>query len=212
MFDAYLSAFLLLFVVVDPLGNIPLFLAVMDHMPLRQMQRAVLVSVLVATCILAGFAVAGTALLAYLGISFASFKVAGGLVLFKLALDMLSAKRQERRQSSVESEHGGPPPESVVVFPLATPLLAGPSAIASVMVVISQHADDSGLQIAGALALISVMVAAAAILWLAATARRWINAQVMAVMSRVMAIILAALSVQFVVDGLRELGLVPGLQ
>lgn len=211
MFDAYLSAFLLLFVVVDPLGNIPLFLAVMDHMPLRQMQRAVLVSVLVATCILAGFAVAGTALLAYLGISFASFKVAGGLVLFKLALDMLSAKRQERRQSSVESEHGGPPPESVVVFPLATPLLAGPSAIASVMVVISQHADDSGLQIAGALALISVMVAAAAILWLAATARRWINAQVMAVMSRVMAIILAALSVQFVVDGLRELGLVPGL-
>lgn len=211
MFDAYLSAFLLLFVVVDPLGNIPLFLAVMDHMPLKQMQRAVLVSVLVATLILAGFALAGTALLSYLGISFASFKVAGGLVLFKLALDMLSSKRQERRQSSVDSDEGSAPPESVVVFPLATPLLAGPSAIASVMVVISHNADDHRLQVAGALALVSVMVAAATILWLAAAARKWINAPVMAVLSRVMAIILAALSVQFVVDGLRELGLVPGL-
>lgn len=207
MLDAFLSAYLLLFVVVDPLGNIPLFLAVMDHMPRRQMQRAVLASVLVATAILASFAIAGTALLSYLGISFASFKVAGGLVLFKLALDMLSAKRQERRQTSVEAEA----PESVIVFPLATPLLAGPSAIASVMVVISQHADDSALQITGAVALGAVMVSAAAILWLAAAARKWINAQVMAVMSRVMAIILAALSVQFVVDGLRELGMVPAL-
>lgn len=211
MIDGFISAFLLLFVVVDPLGNIPLFLAITSHSPKQRLVRVVCEGVVIATCILAGFALVGTAILSYLGISFASFKVAGGLVLFRLSLEMLTAKREERRRSNVEGEGVEEPSDNVTVFPLATPLLAGPSAIVSVMVVISDHADDFALQAVGGVALVSVMLASAIILSIAVTARQWINQQVMAVLSRVMAIILAAMSVQFVVDGARELGLFPGL-
>lgn len=211
MIDAFISAFLLLFVVVDPLGNIPLFLAITGHLPKQRLVRIVCEAVVIATCILAGFALVGTAILSYLGISFASFKVAGGLVLFRLSLEMLTAKREERRRSNVEGDADEDPSDNVTVFPLATPLLAGPSAIVSVMVVISDHADDFMLQTVGGVALVAVMLASAVILSVAVKARQWINQQVMAVLSRVMAIILAAMSVQFVVDGARELGLFPAL-
>ncbi|MGB2492992.1 MAG: MarC family protein, partial [Candidatus Puniceispirillum sp.] len=132
-------------------------------------------------------------------------KIAGGIILLLVSLDMLSAKRQQRKKQG--SDKATESAENVAVFPLAIPLLAGPAAITSVMVVSADLAGDAAQSLIGYGALGAVMGATAIILVLTGLAQNFIDTRIASVFSRVTAIILAALSVQYIIDGLLELGL-----
>ena len=159
----------------------------------------------IATAIMLFFALCGAWVLSYLKISEAAFKIAGGIILFLVALDMLAARRQQRKRSatSSEAEHDNP-----AIYPLAIPLLAGPAAIMSVIVVNASFAGALTSSIIGYTSLMAVMVATGVILCLTVAAESWLNEKVTMVFSRITAIILAGLSVQYVIDGLVSVGLV----
>ena len=150
------------------------------------------------------FALCGAWVLSYLQISEAAFKIAGGIILFLVALDMLAAKRQQRKreQSTSDQQTSSSEPENdnPAIYPLAIPLLAGPAAIMSVIVVNASFAGALTSTIIGYASLIAVMVATGLILCMTVIAESWLNERVTMVFSRITAIILAGLSVQYVID------------
>ena len=209
MYEAFITAFIIYFVVIDPVGNAPIFLAVTQHQNRARKLRTALEGTAVATMIMLFFALCGRWVLTYLNISEAAFRIAGGIILFLVALDMLSARRQQRKREVSTADDEAGEPDNVALFPLATPLLAGPSAIMSVIVVTAGFAGDgmAGL-LTGYAALLAVMVATGLILTMTVVAEGWLDERVTMVFSRITAIILAGLSVQYVIDGLSAIGFV----
>ena len=169
----------------------------------------------IATAIMLFFALCGAWILGYLNISEAAFRIAGGIILFLVALDMLAAKRQKRKRD--ESTGGGSGGETgaddtesdnLAIYPLAIPLLAGPSAIMSVIVVNAGFTGALASTLTGYAALLAVMAVTGFILCMTVIAEGWMNEKITMVFSRITAIILAGLSVQYVIDGLITIGLV----
>ncbi|MGC6452974.1 MAG: MarC family protein [Candidatus Puniceispirillaceae bacterium] len=225
MLEAFITAFIIYFVVIDPVGNAPIFLAVTEAQDRARKLRTALEGTAIATAIMLFFALCGAWILAYLNITEAAFKIAGGIILFLVALDMLAAKRQQRKRAestggsntgetsageTSEGETGAEEPDSdnLAIYPLAIPLLAGPSAIMSVIVVNAGFAGALASTLTGYAALLAVMVATGVILCLTVIAEGWLNERITMVFSRITAIILAGLSVQYVIDGLTAIGIV----
>ena len=216
MLESFITAFIIYFVVIDPIGNAPVFLAVTSGQDRSQKLRIALEGTAIATGIMFFFALCGAWVLAYLNITEAAFKIAGGIILFLVALDMLAAKRQQRKRAESTSDEGNSPDKTVIeqdnenlaVYPLAIPLLAGPAAIMSVMVVNAGFAGDFSQALTGYAALIAVMMATGLILSITVFAERWFNEKITMVFSRITAIILAGLSVQYVIDGLTLVGII----
>lgn len=199
----YLSAFVALFVIIDPIGLVPLFAAITQGMTDKQRRSIALRACGIAIGLLALFGVAGEAVLGFVGISMAAFRIAGGLLLFLTALEMLFERRSKRRQDQADDEHGDDPS----VFPLATPLLAGPGSIATVILLTGQAGGDA-VAIAGILAVMAVVVVLAFFLFLTAgLLERALGRTGINVVTRLLGMLLAALSVQFVLDGMRDFGL-----
>ncbi len=218
MIESFITAFIIYFVVIDPIGNAPIFMAVTSHQNRTQKIRTALEGTLVATAIMLFFALCGSFILQYLNITTAAFKISGGLILFTVALDMLTSKRQARKEKDTintdgsddvkQSKQTPQDHDNIAIFPLAIPLLAGPAAIMSVMVVSADLGNTLSTQLLGYAALLAVMLATGLILSLTAMAENFIDARATNVFSRITAIILAALSVQYVIDGLSILGII----
>ena len=213
MFESFVTAFIIYFVVIDPIGNAPVFLAVTSHLDQKRKLRVAVEGAAIATAIMLFFALCGAWVLSYLQISEAAFKIAGGIILFLVALDMLAAKRQQRKReestSDQQTSSSEPENDNPAIYPLAIPLLAGPAAIMSVIVVNASFAGALTSTIIGYASLIAVMVATGLILCITVIAESWLNEKVTMVFSRITAIILAGLSVQYVIDGIQSVGLVP---
>ena len=215
MFESFITAFIIYFVVIDPIGNAPIFLAVTEAQNRARKLRTALEGTAIATAIMLFFALCGAWILAYLNITEAAFKIAGGIILFLVALDMLAAKRQQRKRAestggtgTSEGTQDDGDSDNLAIYPLAIPLLAGPSAIMSVIVVNAGFAGALARTLTGYAALLAVMVATGIILCLTVVAEGWLNEKITMVFSRITAIILAGLSVQYVIDGLSAIGLV----
>ncbi len=197
-----ITAFFTLFVVIDPVGLAPMFVAMTQGMTHRQRLVIAARSCLVAVIILTVFGLAGQKILDFIGISLAAFRISGGILLFITALDMLferrSARREEKAGDAVDAAY------DPSVFPLAMPLIAGPGALASMILL------ASGAQWDVTLTVIGVMIAVVSLVFflflLAAPIERLLGATGVVVTTRLMGMLLAALSVQFVVDGLQDLG------
>ena len=211
MIETFVTAFIIYFVVIDPIGNVPLFLAVAEHQPRLRKLRSAVEGTIAATAIMLFFAVCGSWILAYLDISEGAFRIAGGIMLFLLALEMLTARRQQRKLAQSTPDEDDPEADNIAIYPLATPLLAGPSAIMSIIVVNGGFAGDVSSIILSYMALLATMFATAIFLSLAVFAESWMNERVTIIFSRVTSIILAGLAVQYVIDGLRTVGLVASL-
>jgi multiple antibiotic resistance protein len=202
--DYAISALLTLFVVVDPIGLAPTFLAVTDGLP-RTARRAVAARAsLIAGAILIGATLGGNWLLDTLEISLAAFRIAGGLLLFSIASQMVFGVRMRREGEEAEQaveEHV----RNIAAFPLAIPLLAGPGAITA-MVLLAGRADASPAQIG---ILIAVVVLVAASCWITFIFAERISGLLgmtgNIVLSRLLGVLLAALAVQYVVDGIRSI-------
>ncbi len=200
MTELFISAFVTLFVVIDPPGCAPIFAGLTAGTPFSHQRTMAVRSTLVATLILLGFALIGQKFLNSLGVSLAAFRIAGGIMLFLIALEMVFEKRTQRRENRAEGvkakEH-----EDISVFPMAMPMIAGPGSIASMMLLMAR-ARDLASQVAVIGALASIMVLTLLSLLVAAPLMRLVGQQVEAVITRILGVVLAALAVQFVLDGL----------
>ena len=198
MLEIFIQTFFLYFIVIDPLGTSPLFLIVTQHMETKDKIKTALSATTIATLILLFFALLGSSLLSYLNISFPAFTIAGGVILFLISIEMLFDKRQQRKEDDLDYNS-----ERVSVFPLATPLLAGPAGITSVIVSVSDIGNNFTNQVVGMFSLITVLFITFIIFFIASKSSRAINKKVISVISRVIAIILAGLSVQYILDGIK---------
>ena len=200
MLELFIQSFVVYFVVVDPLGNGPIFLSLTQSQNTKEKIQTYIEAVSIATIILISFSVIGKFILSYLSISLASFRIAGGLILFIIALEMLFNKRQERKEQIANEVK-----DKVSIFPLAIPILSGPAAITSIIVIMSDIGDNIVYQIVSIASLISVMLITLVLFMIISKSGDFINKKIVNVFSRVIAIILAALSVQYIIDGLLEI-------
>lgn len=208
VFDDAINAFTTLFVIIDPIGNAPIFLALTAGMGAVQRRRIAVRGVLIGAMILTVFAWTGDAVLSFVGISMPAFRIAGGLLLFLTALDMLFERRTERREKRAESEAETENDPSV--FPLATPLIAGPGSITAVILLMDEHSGDLPGQFMVLGVLFVVLLLAFALLTLSGPLERLLRRTGTMVITRVLGMLLAALAVQFVIDGLSSVGVLPG--
>jgi multiple antibiotic resistance protein len=200
MLELFIQSFVVYFVVVDPLGNGPIFLSLTQSQNTKEKIQTSIEAVSIATIILISFSVIGKFILSYLSISLASFRIAGGLILFIIALEMLFNKRQERKEQIANEVK-----DKVSIFPLAIPILSGPAAITSIIVIMSDIGDNIVYQLVSIASLISVMLITLVLFMIISKSGDFINKKIVNVFSRVIAIILAALSVQYIIDGLLEI-------
>lgn len=203
-FEFAVSALLTLFVVVDPIGLAPIFLAVTAGMPTPARRSVGIRASIIAGAILIGTALIGDWLLAKLGISLSAFRIAGGLLLFSIASEMVLGVRIRRESEAAEEaleEHV----RNVAAFPLAIPLMAGPGALTAT-VLLAGHADRD-LLLMGLLIAVVVVVAIACVVVFFCAERigRLFGMTGNIVLSRLLGVLLAALAVQYVVDGIRAI-------
>ena len=201
------AAFVTLFVVVDPIGLAPIFVAITQGLSGRARRAIALRACAVSVVLLAAFGLLGEEILAFIGISMPAFQIAGGLLLFLTALDMLFERRTQRREGKAGTDDPGADPS---VFPLAMPLIAGPGAMAS-MILLTGQAQGDALGIAAVMAVMVAVVALVFVMFLAAgPIERGLGRLGTVVVTRLLGMLLAALSVQFVLDGLRAVGALGG--
>lgn len=200
----YISAFVTLFVVIDPIGLAPLFVAITQGMTGHERRAIALRASGVAIGLLTLFGLFGESVLGFAGISMAAFRIAGGMLLFLTALEMLFERRTKRREDQAEDDRPDPS-----VFPLATPLMAGPGAMATMILLTGDvRGDLAGM--AGVLGVMVAVIGVVLLLFLAAgLLERALGRTGINVVTRLLGMLLAALSVQFVLDGLRDFGLAP---
>lgn len=205
--DYLINAFATLFVTVDPIGLAPMFLAVTAGMRGPERRIIALRSIGIAAVLLMIFLFGGRTLLTVLGISVAAFQVSGGLLLFVIAFEMIFGRRQERKSDAADKlahsdDVPGEAPHDVSVFPLAIPLIAGPASISAVILLSSQATD--GIELTGLIIVtLGIVGSCFAIFLLADKIERLMGATVQLVLTRLLGVLLAALSVQFVADGVR---------
>ena len=198
MIELFFKTFIFYFIVIDPIGSTPIFLVVTEHLDVKDKIKTALHGTFIATLILLFFGLLGNSILAYLKISFPAFTIAGGIILFIIALEMLFDKRHQRREEITNFTS-----DKLSIFTLATPLLAGPAAITSVIVSVTATGNNFTNQAIGMFALIAATLVTFIILFIAAKSEKIINKRIISVFSRVVAIILAGLSIQYILDGIK---------
>jgi len=197
------SALVTFLVIIDPPGCAPIFASLTRGASAVDRRSMAIRSCLIAWLILMFFALLGKPMLGALGISLASFRIAGGILLFYIAVEMVFERRTERRERRADSIEGTPQAEDISVFPMAMPMIAGPGSIASAMLWVS--GAETPVHIAVVLAAITVvMLMTLATLLAAGPLLRLIGEKIESVITRILGVILAALASQFVIDGLRQ--------
>lgn len=204
--DSLIRAFVMLFVVIDPIGQIPIFIALTRGTEPRQRRWLAVRGVLIAGGILFLFTLVGNWLLQTLGIGLAAMKIAGGILLFILAVEMILALESGMHTTTVRELEEAEQRPDISVFPLAIPLLAGPGAFAAITLLLGPGSEPAMTAwVLGLLALVLGLTLVA--LLFAAWLMRLLGQTGANVISRVLGILLAALAVQFVLDGVRDTGL-----
>jgi multiple antibiotic resistance protein len=201
MTELFVSAFVTFFVVIDPPGCAPIFASLTSGAAAAERRAMAIRSVLVAAAILLFFGLLGEDLLRTLGISLDAFRIAGGIMLFLIALEMVFERRQQRRETRAQSVSADPQIEDVSIFPMAIPMIAGPGSIASVMLLMARgNGIGESLVVLGALAAILLLTMIA--LLAAGPIMRILGHRMEAMITRLLGVILAALAAQFVIDGI----------
>ena len=203
MLEQLIKIFVVLFVVVEPLSLVPMFGALTRGGSERYRRKMALKSTFLATIILLVFALSGNWFLAAMGITLDAFKIAGGLLLFMISLDMVFARQSGVRSTTVREQEEARYKEDISVFPLAFPLIAGPGAMATLLLLVGEVQGDP-LMFAGLLGIL-LFVLALTLLFMLLTplVMRVLGVTGANVISRLLGVVLVALSVQYVVDGVK---------
>lgn len=207
MFELFLSAFVTLFVVIDPPGCAPIYAGLVSGAPHRLAVAMAARASVIAAIILLIFALFGEQLLGALHIELNAFRIAGGIMLFVIALDMVFEKRTQRREERAEKVRAAhaetPEVEDVSVFPMAMPMIAGPGSIATIMLLMAR-AEGTEQTLVILAALLAVIALTFAALAAAGPLMKLLGARVEAVITRLLGVLLAALAAQYVIDGVKQ--------
>ncbi|MCP5072159.1 MAG: MarC family protein [Rhodobacteraceae bacterium] len=202
MTDVFFTSFVTLFVIIDPIGLTPMFIALTRGTSAAERRAIALRATGVAFVILALFAVLGESLLSGIGIGMPAFRISGGVLLFLTAVDMLFERRSARRDKQSESSERADPS----VFPMATPLIAGPGSMAAMILLVGNGDVRIDALVTTVSAMFCVIIVALALFLLSGGLERLLGRTGINVITRLLGMLLAALAVQFIVDGVRDLG------
>ena len=203
MTAVFINSFILFFVAIDTIGNIPFFLSLTEEAKIKKRNQIALKSVIIAFFIMITFAYAGRYLLDAIGVSLDSLKIAGGIILMILAIDILFEKRKTRREKRVEEALDEKSFDDIIVFPIAIPFIAGPAALTTIILLIGNYTINTEFQIPVILALIAALVVSLILMIGANFIVKFLPKQILHATARVMAFILAALATQFIIDGIK---------
>jgi multiple antibiotic resistance protein len=197
-----------LFVIVDPIAVVPAFLAITPNDTPAQRARMALLACAIMSGVLLVFAISGPLIFRILGITLPAFQIAGSIVLLLIALDMVRAQRSRVNETREDTEAAAAK-DDIAITPLAIPMLAGPGAISSV-VLLRKQAEGWIQEVALCGGIVVVSIASYLILRLSAKGAEWLNPIAMRIATRIMGLLLAAVASQFMINALKELKLVPG--
>ena len=203
MTAVFINSFILFFVTIDTIGNIPFFISLTEDAKIKKRNQIAIRGVVIAFFIMIAFAYAGRYLLEAIDVSLDSLKIAGGIILMFLAIDILFEKRKKRREKRVEEALDEQNFDEIVVFPIAIPFIAGPSALTTIILLIGNYSINTEFQIIVILALVAALFVSLILMIGANFIVKFIPKQILHATARVMAFILAALATQFIVDGIK---------
>ena len=209
MVDVFIHSLVTFFTTIDPIALVPLFISVTEGQDIDQRRRIAYTACLAATVVLVVFAVSGDFILRALGIGIPALRIAGGVLLFLLAIDMVFARSSGIRSTTPREAAEANARDDVAVFPLAVPLIAGPATITAVVLLTSEVRHSFVLQGVVSTALLLILVCTFFVLVLASRVMGFLGVTGVNVVGRVLGIILAALAVQFILDGLIGAGALP---
>ena len=204
MLDYVATVFVTLLVVIDPVAVLPIYLALTQFQTKERRRQTATRAVIVATSIMMVLAVTGDALLRLLGIGLPAFRIAGGLLLFLLSIDMVLARQSGLRSATEAETHEAEESYDVAVFPLGIPLIAGPGAMTSVILLMAQTNGDLAMQAIVIATMLGVLALSLATFVFAAPLMDRLGVTGINVIGRVFGIVLAALAVQYVIDGVGD--------
>ena len=203
MFPTFINSFILFFVTIDTIGNLPFFLSLTENAKLKERNQIAIKSTIIAFFILIAFAYIGRYLLEAIGVSLDSLKIAGGIILMLIAIDILFEKRKIRREKKVEEALDEKNYDEITIFPIAIPFIAGPSALATIILLIGNYANFPEFQVTVILALVAALIISLILMIGGSYIVKFLPKQFLHTTARVMAFILAALATQFIVDGIK---------
>ena len=203
MTATFINSFILFFVTIDTIGNLPFFLSLTEGAKIKKRNQIALKSIIIAFFIMITFAYLGRYLLESINVSLDSLKIAGGVILMFLAIDILFEKRKIRREKRVEEALDEKNYDEITVFPIAFPFIAGPSALTTIILLIGNYTNFPEFQIPVILALIAALVVSLVLMVGANFITKYVPQQILHATARVMAFILAALATQFIIDGIK---------
>ena len=203
MLPTFINSFILFFVTIDTIGNLPFFLSLTENANLKKRNQIAIKSTIIAFFILITFAYIGRYLLEAIDVSLDSLKISGGIILMFIAIDILFEKRKIRREKKVEEALDEKNYDEITIFPIAIPFIAGPSALATIILLIGNYANFPEFQITVILALIAALIVGLFIMIGGSYIVKFLPKQFLHTTARVMAFILAALATQFIIDGIK---------
>jgi len=204
MSDVFFNSFAVLFIAIDAVGIGPLFLSLTYGASTKQRYKIALRSSLIASIVLIIFAYGGQFFFNWIGVSLNSLKVAGGVILLIIAIEMLLDKRRIRREENASKALSEKTIDEITVFPLSIPLIAGPAALTSIVLLINANSFSNENLLMVYLALASVMIVTLLHMLFSTFISKFAGKNILNVFSRVIALILASLAIQFVIDGLKS--------
>ena len=203
MLPTFINSFILFFVTIDTIGNLPFFLSLTENAKVKKRNEIAIKSTIIAFFILIAFAYIGRYLLEAIGVSLDSLKIAGGIILMFIAIDILFEKRKIRREKKVEEALDEKNYDEITIFPIAIPFIAGPSALATIILLIGNYANFPEFQVIVILALIAALIISLILMIGGSYIVKFLPKQFLHTTARVMAFILAALATQFIIDGIK---------
>ena len=204
MFDQLLESTILLFVAVDPVALIPIFASLTQGLSKRDIKRVYIQATLVSFFVLSLFYFFGMAILDVMGISMSSFKIIGGLFLIAIAFQMVLEQRQSRRQNTAEVALDDESIQSLAIFPLAIPLIAGPGAMTTALLIAETSSSTPVQILINFIPILIIILLVAFAMWLSATLSKKVSPTIIIVVQKIFGILLGALAIEFVVAGIME--------
>ena len=204
MYEVFFNSFAVLFVAIDAIGVGPLYLILTDGASRKQRFRIAAKSSLTAFVILSIFAYGGQFFFNWIGVSLNSLKIAGEIILFIIAIEMLLDKRRMRKEESANLAVNDKNLDDIVVFPLSIPLIAGPAALTSVVLLVNANSSSAENLVMVYAALAAAMLVTFLHMLFSAVVANYTSKNLLNVFSRVMALVLASLAIQFIINGIKS--------
>ena len=203
MLKTFINSFILFFITIDTIGNLPFFLSLTEDAKFKKRTQIAIKSTIIAFFILIAFAYIGRYLLEALGVTLDSLKIAGGIILMFIAIDILFEKRKIRREKKVEEALDEKNYDEIVVFPIAIPFIAGPATLATIILLVGNYANFPESHVVVIIALIAALIVSLILMIGGSYIVKFLPKQFLHTTARVMAFILAALATQFIIDGIK---------